>query len=141
MNYKGIELKEFTSDKPVAFDPPKKMLVWDDNTCKAAQERVCAFVPNRNKGLSVVICKYGYGQHCAEIPEELAARRATNLELAKWLANGNGQVSGKYNPGVWMTHTYAKNEEHNACDESTTVRKWADAEWHEPTIDYMGLAK
>ena len=26
MKYKGIELKEFESEKPVFFDPPKKML-------------------------------------------------------------------------------------------------------------------
>ena len=31
MKYKGKELKEFTSDKPVVFDPPKKMVVWDDD--------------------------------------------------------------------------------------------------------------
>ena len=30
MIYKGIELKEFTSEKPVVFDPPKRMLVWND---------------------------------------------------------------------------------------------------------------
>ena len=29
MKYKGIELKEFTSEKPVIFDQPKRMLVWD----------------------------------------------------------------------------------------------------------------
>ena len=29
MKYKGIELKEFESEKPVLFDPPRKMLVWD----------------------------------------------------------------------------------------------------------------
>ena len=29
MQYKGKELVEFTSDKNVAFNPPKKMFVWD----------------------------------------------------------------------------------------------------------------
>ena len=34
MKYKGIELKEFTSDKTVVFDPPKEMLVWDyESSC------------------------------------------------------------------------------------------------------------
>lgn len=31
MKYKGKELKEFTSKKNVYFDPPKKMVVWDDD--------------------------------------------------------------------------------------------------------------
>ena len=30
MKYKGIELNEFESEKPVIFDPPKRMLVWGD---------------------------------------------------------------------------------------------------------------
>lgn len=32
MNYKGKELKEFKSDKPVSFDPPKEVLVWTSHT-------------------------------------------------------------------------------------------------------------
>lgn len=30
MKYYGQELTEFASKKPIAFDPPKQMLVWDE---------------------------------------------------------------------------------------------------------------
>jgi hypothetical protein len=138
MKYKGIELKEFTSDKPVVFDPPKKMFVCDTAELldDGNTDYVYAYVPAAEYPVKTGCNCFS---RCAEIPEALKPRRATNLELAKWLANGNGQVSGKDSPDVWMTHTYTKNEEHNACDESTTVRKWGDAEWHEPTANYMGL--
>ena len=136
MKYNGIEVKEFKSDKPVAFDPPKKMLCWDTYDDRPCLDEVDAYIPRHN---FPVKCSDSEWRHCAEIPEDTKPRRATNLELAKWLANGNGQVSGKESLGVWMTHTYTKNEEYNACDESTTVRKWDDTEWHEPTADYMGL--
>ncbi len=136
MKYNGMKLKEFKSDKPVAFDPPKNMLVWDDDDRMCRCAVVLAYLP---ESTSPVIVDCSFWQHCAEIPEESKPRRATNLELAKWLAQGNGQVSGNDSLGVWVTHTYTKNEEHNACDESTAVRKWEDAEWHEPTVDYMGL--
>ena len=49
MKYQGIELKEFTSDKSVVFDPPKKMLVWDDDNCRIIGDPVpvYAYIPDR----------------------------------------------------------------------------------------------
>lgn len=32
MMYKGKELKEYISEEPIFFDPPKRMLCWDDDT-------------------------------------------------------------------------------------------------------------
>lgn len=138
MKYRGIELKEFKSDKPVVFDPPKKMLVWNFATDFPQVIDVVAYLP---KCCSPVKTVNSAWQHYAEIPEEPKPRRATNLELAKWLAKGNGLLAGKDSVGVWTAHSYMKNEEHCVCDESNVVRKWDDAEWHEPTVDYMGLEK
>ena len=72
MKYKGIELKEFTSDKTVGFDPPKKRLVWDgiDELDEPLDDNdsipVHAFLPRLCR---TVITTHGYDfRHCAEIP-------------------------------------------------------------------------
>lgn len=79
MEYKGIELKEFKSEKPVLFDPPKRMLVWDYDYNTPTEVDVIAFIPNRYRR---VIEQMSMHIHCAEIPEVMC-RRATNRELAK----------------------------------------------------------
>ena len=73
-----------------------------------------------------------------EIPEEPKPRRATNRELAEWLAKGNGQKSG--NKGIaCISYSYGHLADDCEIDKTVVVRKWGDAEWHEPTVDYMGL--
>lgn len=61
-------MKEFASDKPVVFDPPKMMLVRDGyfqgRTHKAM---VLAYLPGRR--LRVIGTNGTYSQ-CAEIPED-----------------------------------------------------------------------
>ena len=137
MKYNGIELKEFTSDKTVIFDKPRKMLVWDDcNPDLLMTDTVYAYLVNRHP--KVQGDKYAW-QHCAEIPEEPKPRRATYLELMKWLAQGNGfftNVSACYE---WAYCEVDKRFEDDICPASVRVRKWEDKEWHEPTVDYMGL--
>lgn len=75
MKYKGIELKEFVSDKPVAFDPPKKMLCWDvDNGSELTDAHfklVDMFLPAGYDSVhsrAVTVHKNSWC-HCAEIPE------------------------------------------------------------------------
>ena len=84
MKYKGIELKEFTSEKPVIFDPPKRMLAWDYDDETPTEVEVIAFIPNRYhkaiEQMSVYI-------HCAEIPD---SELATFIQLAAWASNGFG---------------------------------------------------
>ena len=135
MKYKGIELNEFTSDKPVVFDPPKRMLVWNDGDNEPATEQVFAFIPNR---CYPVIATDDNLDHCSEIPEVLC-RRATNRELAKWIALGNGQIhfSGGFN--IWIEHFYDIGHDDDVCSKNIDVRKWGDKEWHEPTREYLGL--
>lgn len=80
MKYNGIELTEFTSKKPILFDPPKKMLVWDGLSRHPYETLVDAYIPSHN---APVICQSSNWTYCAEISEELKSRRATNLELVK----------------------------------------------------------
>ena len=134
MKYKGIELKEFTSEKPVIFDPPKRMLVWDYDYGPPTEVEALAFIPNRRHRVIDQTCAY---IHCAEIPDK-GSELATNRELAKWLAHGNGQykVSGGK---IWTEHPYDVGQDDDACSNFIKVRKWGDKEWHEPTREYLGL--
>lgn len=141
MKYKGIELTEFKSDKAVLFDPPKKMLVWDSDDGDYELDdpiNVYAYLPAHP---TYKVTAYpGTWKHCAEIPEELKPRRATNRELIKWLAQGNGLF--KRSPGniVWSYIGFSDEIEiEDECNLDVLIRKWDDKEWHEPTTDYMGL--
>lgn len=134
MKYKGIELNEFTSEKPVLFDPPKLMLLWNNGDSEPSKSNVFAFVPKTH---FPVIGSYYTFDHCAEIPEVMC-RRATNRELAKWIVLGNGQcqVSGGR---IWTEHHYDIGQDDDACSNFIKVRKWCEKEWHEPTLEYLGL--
>lgn len=136
MKYKGIGLKEFTSDKPVLFDPPKNMLCWDIHTDLPQRVNVCGYHPSMAQP---VITGLGFFNYCAEIPERLKPRRATNRELAKWLARGNGEYRWAPTNKAHYDFDYEFDAAGNACDEDVRIRKWDDDEWHEPTTDYMGL--
>ena len=131
MKYKGIELKEVT--EPQIFNPPKKMLVWDRYGDEAEHE-VYAIVSRED---FPVICENSTWRHCAEIPEVPELELVTYRELARWLAEGNGEVMWANN--VLSNWNYSTDEENKALDESLSVRKWDDTEWHKPTMEYLGL--
>ena len=73
MQYKGKKLVEFTSDKNVAFNPAKKMLVWDKEN-NIHQKTVVAYLGG-TKNIYKVKALYSIDSwssesyaHCAEIP-------------------------------------------------------------------------
>ena len=134
MKCNGTELKEFTSERPVVFDPPKEMLVWDNNADDPVQTFVHAYVPQVS--LSAITDSGNY-THCAEIPEAPKPRRATEMELARWIAQGNGcftNVDGDY---CWTSTEYDGTNPGKECNPDWRVRKWDDSDWHEPTPEYM----
>lgn len=138
MTYNGIELNEFKSDTTIVFDPPKRMLVCDRNERLGDRdiETVYAYIP-----AAVYPVKTGSGSfyRCAELPKEAMPRRATNVELARWLLQCNGQCAGKDATTVLSHYDYDKGHDHLECPGYIEVRKWDDTEWHEPTAEYMGL--
>ena len=131
MEYKGIELKEVT--EPQLFDPPKKMLVWGRYK-NITELNVYAIVGRKD---FPVICENSTWRHCAEIPKVPELELVTYRELASWLAEGNGEVMWANN--VLSNWNYSTDEESKALDESLSVRKWDDTEWHKPTREYLGL--
>lgn len=71
-------------------------------------------------------------------PEE--SKPVTNRELARWLAQGNGEYY-EYDCDGWESHRCLEYqyEQDNLPVSNVMVRKWEDEEWHQPTRDYMGL--
>lgn len=149
MKYKGIELKEITTSQ--IFDPPKEMLVWNCAYSTPFKVTVHAIVASKT---FPVIAKEGDYQYCAEIPEEPKSRRVTNRELSKWLAKGHGECINQVDYANY-TYTYDDLSQANCASNTYTydgisggknevpsyvkVRKWDDVDWHEPTVDYMGI--
>ena len=131
MKYKGIELKEFTSDKPVVFGPPKRMLVWDCDDETPTEKDVIAFIPNR---YHKVIEQTSLSLHCAEIPD---SELATVIQLAEWVSKGFGLIK----KAGYVTNYVSSEEsdEHRPVSDCILVRKWGDNEWHKPTREYLGL--
>ena len=130
MKYKGIELDEVT--EPQIFDPPKKMLVW--GRYESITELDVYAIVNREDFR--VICKNSTWRHCAEIPEVTESKLVTCRELARWLAEGNGEA--KVVKTVFIHWKYGETEANDKVGENVSVRKWDDKEWHKPTREYLG---
>ena len=130
MKYNGIELKQITTSQ--IFDPPKEMLVWDYVDSAPFKMPVHAIVASKT---FPVIAEEGDYQYCAEIPE---TPRVTNRELSKWLAKGHGEYRNQIG-AVSNLYIYVDLETDVAVPSYIRVRKWDDADWHEHTVDYMGI--
>ena len=131
MKYKGIELTEVT--EPKLFDPPKKMLVWGRYE-NITELDVYAITSRKD---FPVICENSTWGHCAEIPKVPESKLVTYRELARWLSEGNGEVM--WSNAVYTEWSYITDDEIKAINESLSVRKWDDTEWHKPTREYIGL--
>lgn len=133
--YHGIELKEVTEQQ--VFDPPKGMLVWDDEPSGVYKRYVCAIA---SKELDYpVLTTGGNFRHCAPIPEP-ESKPVTYRELAKWLAQGNGEMrKDTCMATVYSFLSYDNSLANNLVNAYIEVRKWTDTEWHKPTREYLGL--
>lgn len=69
-------------------------------------------------------------------PEE--QEPVTNRELARWLAQGNGECK-QSDSDMWFStyHYYWSGEDNTPA--GNLVRKWEDTEWQRPTRAYLGL--
>ena len=128
--YHGVKLNEVT--EPQVFDPPKEMYVWDDNG-NVTKKTVYAIGSQSLR--YPVLTSGGNFHHCANIPE---LKPVTNRELARWLAEGNGEM--KAGSDLAYTHmNYNLSRANGEADSTAKVRKWEDTEWHSPTREYLGL--
>jgi hypothetical protein len=144
INYNGMELEEFTSDKPVAFPEGTKAICWDSNKYEEgfrSELDIIAYIPYLEDPVLTRDCLNDYQdspyRHCAILPDPPKPRRATNRELARWIAEGKGEILVPH--CVTQHVSYAVGQDNKECVSGQQVRKWSDTEWHEPTVDYMGL--
>jgi hypothetical protein len=138
MKYLGKEIKKIT--EPQIFANPKKMFVWCDRDTCPTTRNVCAIL-NVSCGMPYrVIDDCGwFWEFCGEI-EEIQPRRATYIEFSRWLSQGNGQVHTDSNGGKLDTAIlYDDKRDYEPVRDGLEARKWGDTEWHEPTIDYLGI--
>lgn len=133
MKYKGIELKEFKSEKPVLFDPPKRMLAWNDCNNEPFEDSVFAFIPKTH--FPVIGTDYNF-EHCAEIPDT-GSELSTVIQVAEWASKGYGLI--KRAGCITNYVSFFEDDEHSPVSDVTLVRKWGDKEWHKPTLEYLGL--
>lgn len=131
----GNQIIEIT-ERPRDFTP-HRMLCWEKDPNHPLEEYVIAIVKRSDDIL--FITDHSVWTHGAEIPEEPKPRRATNRELAEWLAKGNGQKSGNKGIVACISYSYGHLADDCEIDKNVVVRKWGDCLWHEPTVDYMGL--
>lgn len=134
MKYNGIELTPITT--PQIFDPPKEMLVWDENYNAPLIQHVVAITSNNNFCVITVDSVYSY---CAEIPKQ-KTKRATYLQLAEWLAKGNGMW--RRNPTKFADIGFSLHidEENRELEEGEfSIRPFGTTEWLEPTLDNMEI--
>lgn len=61
-------------------------------------------------------------------------RRMTNRELAKWLAEGNGQKIDDSNKFAYTAYAY-KDDDNAPCRKDVMIRAWNETEWHEPEVE------
>lgn len=135
IKYKGMELQSIAECK--VFEEPQEMLVWNTNYNGPIEKMVCAIIPYRQAGS--VITTSGAFEYCAEIPKKPAPRRATNRELAKWLAQGNGQWKTDDPRYAYVEYHYRIDDDDRPVTADKQIRKWDDTEWHDPTVDYIGI--
>lgn len=142
INYNGMELEEFTSKKPVAFPKGTRAVFWEDNIAKDIfrfEGEIISYLPYLKDPAVPFSCIRHNGSHatfahCVLLPDTPKPHRATNRELARWLAQGNGELTrgseDRYGRGPY-TKTYlyySTDEQDNPVPSECRVRKWSDTE-------------
>lgn len=139
ITYDGMELEEQLYSEPTIINDSREAIVWNDD---ANKDRVIVLSYDPRSKYPVRSNNDRIWKHFAFIPENPAPRRATNRELAKWLAQGNGEwgiskfgVIEKAEIGWFYDTGYEK----QTLQSELRVRKWDDTEWHKPDVEYMGI--
>ena len=135
INYNGMELEEVTT--PQIFDPPRRCVVWFDGDVDGEIKNVIAILA-KSSGLrcKAVTDEWSSFEHCALLPDPPKPRRATNRELSRWLAQGDGECLGSQDDAdtAW---NYPRECSDTEVRDGAKVRKWSDTEWHEPDVEYL----
>lgn len=136
ITYDGMELEEQLYSEPTIINDSREAIVWNDY---ANKDRVIVLSYDPRSKYPVRSNNDRIWKHFAFIPEKSTPRRVTWIELAKWCANGNGLVLDELIERMDTGVMFKVDNQNDPVDDRLKVRKWGDAEWHEPTVDYIGL--
>ena len=139
ITYNGMDLEEQLYSEPTIINDSREAIVWNDYTNK---DRVIVLSYDPRSKYPVRSNNDRIWKHFAFIPEKPAPRMATNRELAKWLAQGNGELADKtdnHKLSYNCNYAYIIDRSEEFVSDSIEVRKWDDAEWHTPDVEYMGI--
>ncbi len=142
IHYNGMEIEEFNF--PQIFKKPLKLYVWSYNQgkiCNFHETEVVAILPKLPNHANIVCLddgKVSWANNCGVLFNRISPRRATNKELAQWLAQGNGQRKDVENY-THVLYNYYADQDNNFVPDGIMIRKWGDSAWRFPTIDYMGI--
>lgn len=144
IKYNGMELEEQIYSEPTIINDSREAIVWNDY---ANKDRVIVLSYDPRSDYPVRSNNDRIWKHFAFIPEKPAPRRATNRELAKWLAQGNGEFtqgvedSRGGGPFTKTSLYYSADLSNEFVTDEVRVRKWDDTEWHTPDVEYMGITE
>jgi hypothetical protein len=136
MKYNGHELEPITT--PQIFDPPKEMLVWNENWDKSIKKFVYAITNSANYPIITDNTCFDY---CAEIPDEPKPKRATNIQFMEWLSKGNGMWKRRKDSSTIIFNFASFDEEsfQEDVDDDIIIHPFGSDEWLEPTLQNMGM--
>lgn len=137
MKYDGQELTPITT--PQIFDPPRRMLVWDSGSHKPRIELVWGIAPASAKSEFPIHCVGNvHYEICAEIPQT-KPKRATGIQLAEWLAKGNGMWKGEGAEYVSDSISPHQDVLEKEVGDDILILPFGTTDWLEPTLENMGM--
>ena len=120
--------------------PGSKVFVADDlYTLRQRVEDSTGEYPEILNAVNPDDCTYRFATDisyalCYLVSEPKEPRRMTNKELAKWLAQGNGQWRAVGANAVSTTYSYGIFDDKEVPN-NIEIRGWDEAEWREPIIE------
>lgn len=70
---------------------------------------------------------------------EKMSGRATNIQLAQWCAKGNGMWRREGEDGCHTDYEPMLGQMNKPVPAGIVIHGWTDNEWHEPTVQSMGM--
>lgn len=125
----NFSISKYCVNNPIYFGDKEKCM-------RVMNEVNGNFIHNNEK---CVECNGLYCHKCEELKKFINdvkfTRRMTNREVAKWLAEGKGEV--KVNDTLYPScyYTYIIGSENIEVGQGTFIREWDSDEWKEPLIE------
>ena len=128
-----MEIKEFKPTENIAFNPPKKMWVWNTDAFENKSIALVSAVICSNIGIRTLAKTGHIFDHCAEIVEE-KPKMMTRRQITEWLAKGNGEAKDGHG-NVANNYYYLVGAENKPLEYELEVRKFGSEKWEPATVE------